>query len=119
MESTNGKPADGPHRLGDLLSQVFAVRGYGQVQARQQLQAIWAGIAGESIAAATRVQGVRNGVLVVGVSSSALLQELESFHRSSLTARLKQDHADLGIRELRFQLSSRPPVSGPTGDASR
>lgn len=93
-----------PQPLGVVLSQLFALRGYARVQGDRQLHAIWREVAGEKIAAQTKVAGLKNGVLQVGVSSSALLQELQSFHKFSLLDALERDHADLRIRDIKFRL---------------
>lgn len=93
-----------PHRLGDVLSHLFALRGYGRVQGDRQLQDIWRETAGEQIARQTRAGTIRNGVLQVGVSNSALLSELASFHKWSLLERLQKDHPRLGITDIKFRL---------------
>ncbi len=90
--------------LGDVLSQLFALRGYGRVRGDRQLHDVWREVAGEQIASQTRVAGIRNGVLQVGVASSALLSELAAFHKFSLLERLQAEHASLRIKDLKFKL---------------
>lgn len=106
MESDRRPRKDEPHHLGDVLSHLFAARGYGRPQTARQLGDIWRTVAGETIASRTRVQGIKAGVLQVGVRNSAMLQELDSFHKWSLLETLQRDHADLRITEIRFRLSS-------------
>jgi predicted nucleic acid-binding Zn ribbon protein len=111
MESGTHNPRrDDPHRLGDVLSHLFTLRGYTRTQTGRQLAEIWASLAGETIAARTRVQGIKATVLQIGVHNSAMLQELEGFHKWSLLEQFQQQHADLGITDIRFRLSSRPEV---------
>jgi predicted nucleic acid-binding Zn ribbon protein len=93
-----------PAPLGDVLSQLFALRGYGRVRGDRQLHDVWRQIAGEQIAGQTRVAGVKNGVLQVGVASSALLSELAAFHKFSLLERLQREHAQLKIKDIKFKL---------------
>ncbi|MFV0443814.1 MAG: DUF721 domain-containing protein [Planctomycetaceae bacterium] len=93
-----------PHALGDVLSQLFAQRGYGRVRGDRQLHDIWKAVAGETIARQTRVAGVKNGVLQVGVGNSALLSELASFHKFSLLERLQADQPQLKVRDIKFKL---------------
>jgi len=93
-----------PQALGDVLSRLMALRGYGRVRGGQQLAEIWRTAAGEKIAARTRVMGLKHGVLQIGVSNAALLSELASFHRHSLLESLRQCGREHGIRDLKFRL---------------
>jgi predicted nucleic acid-binding Zn ribbon protein len=103
MTERNQTRAD-PQRIGDLLSHLFALRGYGRVRGDRQLHDIWRETAGEQIAGQTRVAGVKNGVLQVGVASSSLLSELAAFHKWSLLERLQAGHAELKITDIKFRL---------------
>ena len=110
MESKQHR-RDEPHQLGDVLSHLFALRGYGRTGTGRQLSVIWRTIAGETIAARTRVQGIKAGVLQIGVAGSALLQELEGFHKWSLLENLNSQHADLGITDIKFRLNTNAKAS--------
>ncbi len=93
-----------PQPLGDVLSRLMALRGYGRVRGGRQLAEVWCAAAGEKIAARTRVLGLKHGVLQIGVSNAALLGELTSFHRHSLLESLQKCGADYAIRDLKFRL---------------
>jgi len=93
-----------PPLVGDVLSQLFALRGYGRRRGDRQLHDIWAEVAGETIARQTRVAAVRNGVLQVGVASSGLLSELDAFHKPALLERLQREHPHLRVADIRFRL---------------
>lgn len=93
-----------PRVLGDVLSHLFALRGYAKFRGDRQLQELWREAAGETVARQTRVAGVTNGVLQVGVASSALLSELASFHKWSLLERLQQLQPQIPISDIRFKL---------------
>ncbi|MGH7200964.1 MAG: DciA family protein [Planctomycetaceae bacterium] len=97
----------GPQHLGKALSDLIALRGIGRIRGNAQLAGIWREVAGERIAAATKVLGIKRSVLQIQVSNAPLLSELVSFHKSSLLARLQEQHADLKIRGLKFRLQSR------------
>lgn len=102
----NPAPEGGsPRALGDVLSHLFALRGYGRVRGNRQLQDVWQEAAGQQIAARTRVLGLKNGVLQVGVGNASLLSELAAFHRPSLLEALQSIDGELGIRELKFRLN--------------
>lgn len=105
------KPAQreegGPHSLNDVLSRLMSLRGYGRAQGDRQLRELWQRVAGEEIAERTKVIGLRNGVLQIGVSSAPLLSELTAFHRHSLLQALRAQAAGSGVRDLKFRLRSR------------
>jgi hypothetical protein len=93
-----------PHRLSDVLAQYISVRGLARRRADTQLQTIWNEIAGERIAAETRVLNLRQGVLQIAVSNSSLLTELVSFQKTALLETIRKDHPDFQIRDLKFRL---------------
>lgn len=94
-------------KLGDVLSQVIAMRGIGRIRGDRQLADAWKSVAGPDVAAGSRPTILRNGVLQILVTSSTLLGELVSFHKSTILARLKAEHPDLKVRDLKFKLQSR------------
>ncbi len=69
---------------------------------------MWGKSAGEQIAAKTKVLGVSNGVLKIGVGNAALLGELVSFHRDSLLAAVRKHEFGAEIRDLKFRLHESP-----------
>jgi len=70
------------------------------------LQSAWAQTAGATIARQTRAVGIRRGVLHVAVDHAPLLSELAGYYRQSLLEKLREKHADLKIRDLKFKLDS-------------
>lgn len=95
-----------PQPLAKALSELIALRGFARVRGDAQLTSVWSEVAGETIAAQTKVIGIKRGVLQVSVSNSPLLGELVSFHKTSLLKALKKQHADLKIRDLKFRLKA-------------
>ena len=99
-----------PVPLGKILSQLFALRGYGRVRGDQQLHEAWqktlVAIGEPEWQAHTRVLNLRNGTLHIGVSSSALLSELAAFHKQRLLKSLRDNFAHLRLRDLKFRLAS-------------
>jgi predicted nucleic acid-binding Zn ribbon protein len=107
--STRGKSGSepaGPEILGSVISRLFASRGYGRPQADAQLAGLWREVAGERIASQTRVLGLKNGTLTIGVATSPLLSELSAFHHEHLLEQLCARHGT-AIRGLRFRRSPR------------
>lgn len=96
----------GPQRLSQALSELIAYRGYARVQGDAQLQSAWAGVAGAIIARQTRAVAIKRGVLHVAVASAPLLSELAGFYRVAFLERLREQHSDLRIREVKFRLDS-------------
>ena len=107
-----------PAPLGKILSQLFALRGYGRVRGDQQLNEAWqktlATLGEPDWHAHTRVLYLRNGTLHIGVSSSALLSELAAFHKSRLLQSLRGNFAQLRLRDLKFRLTSDNASPGET-----
>jgi len=93
-----------PVRLADALSKLIVQRGWARQAGDQQLQDAWSEAAGAKFAKRTRVLGVRNGVLRVGVAHAALLSELESFHKGAILERLRSLRPDFRIRDVKFVL---------------
>lgn len=101
--SPSTKPA-GPASLGAALSELFALKGYGNTKGDAQLAEAWKAVAGERIASMTAVLGVNRGVLQIGVASSAMLNELASFHRRRLVEKLKAQYPALKLKDIKFRL---------------
>lgn len=85
----------------------MTLKGYGRTRGDRQLAELWRRVAGDMIADRTKVLGLKNGVLHVGVANAALLSELTSFHRHSLLQTLRTEAAQTGIRDLKFRLRGR------------
>ena len=97
------RPAE-PSKLGGILGELMRRRGVQEKAGDAQLAEHWRTAAGDRIADRTRVLDVKNGVLVVGVSSSALLAELTGFHRDALLAAMREALPHNRLRGLKFRL---------------
>ena len=93
----------GPELLGEVLSRLFAARGWGRRQDRLRLEQAWEQAAGPDHAAHTRVNGLRRGVLEVVVGNAVLLQELAHYHKRRLLEGLRRQLPGLTITDLRFR----------------
>jgi predicted nucleic acid-binding Zn ribbon protein len=91
----------GPERLGEILSRLFAARGWGRRQERLRLEEAWAESAGAESAKHTRVGRLRRGVLEVLVDNAVLLQELAHFQKRRLLEQLRTRLPN--VTELRFR----------------
>lgn len=95
-----------PQHVGKVLSELIALKGLARVQGVEQLQQAWRTVAGEEIGRKSRVLELSRGVLAVGVSNSAVLNELAGFHKQTLLESLQRQFAHLKIREIKFRLKS-------------
>ena len=95
----------GPEPLGEVLSRLFAARGWGRRQERLRVEQAWA----DAMAACaldaeqTRVNGLRRGVLEVLVANAVMLQELAHFHKRKLLEAVRGKLAGTTVHDLRFR----------------
>jgi predicted nucleic acid-binding Zn ribbon protein len=95
----------GPERIGDILAQLMARRGFAQVQTAAAWDTAWRQAAGEMIAKFTRVGQLKGGKLEIIVANSTLVQEL-SFQKPNLLATMTRLLPDHPIKDLRFRIGS-------------
>jgi predicted nucleic acid-binding Zn ribbon protein len=93
----------GPERLGEILSRLFAARGWGRRQARLQLEEAWTAVVGPERARQTQVGALRRGVLDILVANAVLLQELAHFHKRRLLEQLRSRLPNTPLHDLRFR----------------
>ena len=94
----------GPRALSEILGELFTVRGYGRLRARQELEDAWNAAVGEPSCRQTRLGEVRRGVLNVTVAHSALLEELAAFRKPALLAALRSGAPATTIHDIRFRV---------------
>jgi predicted nucleic acid-binding Zn ribbon protein len=100
-----------PQRLSHAVTDLIALRGWGQVQGHARLNEAWKAAAGASIAAATRVLGMRRSVLQVAVGNSPLLSELAAYHKATILDALSRECPELKVRDLKFVLKGNLPAA--------
>jgi predicted nucleic acid-binding Zn ribbon protein len=93
----------GPERIGNILSELMARRGYARVQSAAEYDAAWSEAAGPLAAQYSRVGGLRRGRLEVVVANSTLVQELV-FQKPALLKDLARLLPEQGIEDLRFRV---------------
>ena len=103
---SRGRRQRRPHHVSDVLSELFALRGYARVQADRQLADGWAASAGLLVARQTRVGALRRGVLEILVDNSTLLYELATYRKATLLADLRDRLPELHLRDLRFRVGA-------------
>lgn len=96
----------GPEALSEILSRLFAARGWGRRQARLHLEKAWETVVDAKTAQHTRFMGVRRGVLEIEVDNSVLMQELAHFHKRKILEKLRGLLAGTTVNDLRFKAGS-------------
>ena len=99
----------GTQKLADILSTVLQKRGYARPLAAAEVLAAWAHVAGERLAARTRVANFRAGILTIEVDSAAQRYEMEAFRGPELLAGLQRDESIPRVRKIVFQMGSGAP----------
>lgn len=103
MAIRRNEPAKGPELLSEVLSRLFAARGWGRRQERLHLEEAWAAAVGPGRVSATRVGGLRRGILEVEVNNAILLQELAQFHKRKIVEQLRQRLPRANVTDIRFR----------------
>ena len=93
----------GPKRVGDVVNELMARRGYAQLQSSAECADAWRTAAGTSLASHTVAGNIRRGVLEVFARNSAVVQEL-TFRKKQLIAELTRLAPDSKIRDVRFRV---------------
>lgn len=96
-------PERGPEALNEILARLIAARGWGRRQARLHLERAWVAAIGPEREPHTRVLGLRRGVFEVEVNSPVLMQELASYHKRKLLAKLREGLPNHTITDVRFK----------------
>jgi predicted nucleic acid-binding Zn ribbon protein len=91
-----------PEKIGKVLAELMARRGFARIQSTETLEAAWRQAAGPLAAAYTRAGKICRGTLEVVVANSTLVQELGYQKRDILSA-LQQLLPDENIHNLRFR----------------
>ena len=100
----------GPRALSEVLSELFTVKGYGQLRALGELEEAWNTAVGEPHCRQTRVGEVRRGVLTVIVAHPTLLEELAAFRKPGLLQALRTGAPATPIQDIRFRVG---PIDEP------
>jgi hypothetical protein len=96
----------GPERIGEVISRLFAARGWGRQQERLKLETVWNEAAGPEYVAVTRVVGFRRNLLEIEVKGAVPLQELSQFHKRRILAKLRLLLPTTTISDLRFKATT-------------
>lgn len=104
MNQPDTQSPRGPQKIGDVLTDLLAQRGYAQVAAHEALQQGWSQVVGK-LDKFTRVTEVRRGTLYVMVTNSVVMQEL-TFRKQQLTQAMATELPEYKINAIRFRVGS-------------
>ncbi len=93
-----------PRKIADVLTDLFAQRGYAQVKAADDCQEAWAHIVGD-LKSVSHAGEVKRGVLQVMVSNSVIMQEL-TFRQEEVVTKLQRMLPQHRITSVRFRVGS-------------
>ncbi len=93
-----------PRKIGSIVNQLMARRGYAQVFANEHLQQLVGQAVGKDLAGSVRVGNLKRGVLELYASDSVTMQELTFLKRKILRS-INQAMPDGGVKNLRFRIS--------------
>jgi len=85
----------GPQRIGDILPQLMAQKGFARVQGSAEYAAAWKEAAGS----------LKRGTLEIVVANSALIQEFV-FQKCGMLETLNRLLPEQGIKDIRFRLGA-------------
>ena len=92
-----------PKKAADLINLLLARKGYGQRQAKQELQTTWSKAAGQRWQQKTMVGNIKRGVLEIIVENSAALQQL-NFKKRKLLLEMQNQLPQNKIQDIKFKV---------------
>jgi hypothetical protein len=102
--------------VGDLLGPALRDLGVPSARLTRKVEQAWARAADPAWGTRVRPQRLQGGVLVVGVESSSLRQELAQFHRERLLAVLRTALPEVPLIGIRFTADTGRAGPDPSAD---
>ena len=94
-----------PRKIGDVLAQLIARRGYARERSDAAMDAAWREAVGGQFGRFTRAGTVRRGTLEVTVANNLVAQEL-GFQREDLIKKMARLAPDEPITGIRFRVGN-------------
>lgn len=92
-----------PQRIGSIVADLIARRGYARVIAATTCAEAWATAAGPQLVKFSRPGAIKRGVLEVLVANSTMLQEM-TFQKKALVQKLVELLPDEKIKDVKFRV---------------
>ncbi len=91
-----------PGSLGNALFKLIRQKGLMNRSATDALDAEWKQIVGPELARRSNARKIKDGIVEVAVTNSAVLEELRGYMHQGVLEQLKARLPDSGIRGLRY-----------------
>ena len=92
-------------KVGSIINQLMARRGYAQATASEQLQGIVRSAVGDPLGRGIEVGALKAGVLQVYATDSVSMQEL-NFQKRKILRRIQSDMPSSKVTDLRFRIQA-------------
>lgn len=89
----------------DIISDMFQVGEFAHLYKNRDMYYIWGKVCPEKFIDDTRMKSFYRGTLTVEVSSSAVLQEISTFHKTEILEKLKKIKNNK-VQKLAFKLGA-------------
>ncbi len=96
----------GARPVGEIAKALLQAKKFHEKGKFGALSAAWAELAGEGVAARSRIRSFKDGNVVIEVDSPVLLHELNNFMRQQLLSGLQATAAGRDVAELRLCLGT-------------
>ena len=93
---------NGEASLNDILPGILSKLGIGRQRKDDDFAACWKEMAAD-LAAQTRFNGIRRGVVEILAQNSLIIQEL-SYRKDAFLETMRQRYPDASIKDLRFRI---------------
>ena len=90
-------------RLGQLLKEVFPKKSLIDKNC-QKVMSVWSEVVGSEIYKSTRITGIKNGIMYVGVESSAMIHHLTNFEKYAIIHKINNVMGMKYIEDIRFKV---------------
>lgn len=91
--------ARAPKRIGHVLADLMALRGYAQADAARKRAEVWQQIVGQRMAEHSHAGEIRRGTLTILAGNSMVLQELD-LRKQELLERINQALPEQRVRKI-------------------
>jgi len=89
-------------RLGQLLKDAFPKKRFIDKNC-QKVMSIWSEVVGNEIYRSTKITGIKNGIVYVGVESSAMIHYLTNFEKYAIIHKINNVMGMKYIEDIRFK----------------
>ncbi|HHT9146975.1 MAG TPA: DUF721 domain-containing protein, partial [Candidatus Wunengus sp. YC61] len=90
-------------RLGQLLKEAFPKKSLIDKNC-QKVMSVWSEIVGNEIYKSTKIIGIKNGIMYVGVESSAMIHHLTNFEKYAIIHKINTILGFKYIEDVRFKV---------------